>query len=158
MGILSATRLRRARLGAGWSVLVAAVFTACSDPEIPDGAFACGAVSPECPPDFVCADDGRCHREPDPFAGGAGGEGIGGFGGEGGGEPECGDAICDPPAGEDCVSCETDCGPCAATCGDGDCIEETCVDCPDDCGVCPPNCGDGTCDVDETPDNCPADC
>ena len=134
---------------------------ACRYPDIADGAFACGAAEPRCPPDFSCADDGRCHREPgigEAGAGGTGGGGAGGEGGEGGAVQVCGDLTCEPALSEDCVTCEGDCGPCAATCGDAECVDESCVDCPGDCGVCPPDCGDGRCGRDEDELNCPADC
>jgi hypothetical protein len=140
------------RLGAVAAAWLAVV-PACSDPDIADGAFECGDVEPRCPPDFFCGDDGRCRAEVVEAQGGAGGEG-----GTAGAEAVCGDASCDPPAGEDCVLCPSDCGRCAETCGDARCVDETCVDCPDDCGVCPVDCGDGTCGDDETSENCPADC
>ena len=51
--------------------------------------------------------------------------------------PTCGDSTCDP--GEDCVSCEADCGPCPPTCGDSTCDPgEDCASCEADCGPCPP--------------------
>ncbi len=69
----------------------------------------------------------------------------------------CGDATCSP--GEDCVSCEADCGMCAATCGDATCqAEETCVSCPQDCGECPPQCGNAVCEAGEDCASCPGDC
>jgi len=70
----------------------------------------------------------------------------------------CGDAFCDADAGEDCVTCVKDCGPCPVECGDGVCdLLETCEDCPEDCGECA-ECGDGLCQPPETCNNCPDDC
>jgi hypothetical protein len=72
----------------------------------------------------------------------------------------CGDGICSP--GENCSTCETDCGACAndtGTCGDGVCAdEEDCSTCSDDCGICPAYCGDGWCDPDEDCLTCETDC
>lgn len=82
--------------------------------------------------------------------GGTGANGSGGFGatpdtgggipttgggGDGGGPPSCGDGAC--ANGEDCASCEEDCGPCPV-CGDDVCEpNESCALCPEDCGACP---------------------
>jgi len=55
----------------------------------------------------------------------------------------CGDGTCDANIGEDCGTCEADCGACP-TCGDGTCdanIGENCSTCEADCGPC------GCCDV-----------
>jgi len=47
----------------------------------------------------------------------------------------CGDNSCE--AGEDCRSCEEDCGECTEVCGNGYCLEdETCDSCALDCGAC----------------------
>ncbi|MGA1874482.1 MAG: S8 family serine peptidase [bacterium] len=68
--------------------------------------------------------------------------------------PYCGDGSCD--SNESCSTCPADCSPC---CGDGTCdADETCSTCPEDCGSCPTYCGDGTCDADETCSTCEADC
>jgi len=55
-------------------------------------------------------------------------------------QPMCGDGMCDVGAGEDCSSCESDCGACAPVCGDEICsgnLDEDCdglIDCADtDC-------------------------
>jgi hypothetical protein len=68
----------------------------------------------------------------------------------------CGNGTCEPGTGEDCITCEIDCGEC---CGDGICdpdVGEWCFECPADCGDC---CGNGTCeDAFEDCVNCPADC
>jgi uncharacterized protein YkwD len=78
------------------------------------------------------------------------GPGAGAGPSTGGAAPVCGDATCSP--GEDCLSCEADCGPCAATCGNDTCdADETCTNCPTDCGPCEPVCGDGTCEAAGTP-------
>ncbi len=78
--------------------------------------------------------------------------------------PPCGDGECETEKGENCSTCEEDCGgPC---CGNGNCdveLGETCSTCPEDCDVCKPVCGDGICDPDhpEFPEdctNCPEDC
>ena len=99
--------------------------------------------------------------------------------------PECGDAICDPEVGEDCVSCHEDCGVCDGDCCDGNgsvgcddpavtaCVCEIDPFCCDtewdglcasaansDCGAACPVCGNGSCDTDEGEgcDTCPDDC
>ena len=51
--------------------------------------------------------------------------------------PQCGNGDCED--GEDCSSCEQDCGACdtPVECGNGECEEgETCGSCPNDCGEC----------------------
>lgn len=69
-------------------------------------------------------------------------------------DPVCGDGIC---FGEDCTSCDIDCGACPV-CGDGECNgSEDCSSCESDCGVCP-TCGDGECNGDENCESCEADC
>ena len=61
----------------------------------------------------------------------------------------CGDGRCN--AGEDRVSCPSDC----AECGDGVCdVNEDKTNCPKDCIVC----GDGSCDAGESRNSCPNDC
>ena len=51
--------------------------------------------------------------------------------------PICGDGFCTASVGETCSSCPTDCGACAAFCGDGSCNNgETCSTCANDCGTC----------------------
>jgi hypothetical protein len=54
--------------------------------------------------------------------------------------PVCGDGTCD--AGEDCVTCDADCGICPPPSGCGDRVcdgraGEDCVSCSLDCGPCP---------------------
>jgi len=67
----------------------------------------------------------------------------------------CGDATCQ--GGEDCESCEADCGACPF-CGDEHCNgDETCETCGSDCGPCPV-CGDGQCTGDESSFTCAEDC
>ena len=70
----------------------------------------------------------------------------------------CPDTNCDP--GENCDTCEADCGPCLGPpdCSDGDCNPpENSVNCPPDCPV--HYCGDGHCDIpDENCDTCEPDC
>ena len=64
------------------------------------------------------------------------GGGVPSTGGSGaGGTDPCGDGAC--ANGEDCDSCEADCGPCPV-CGDDVCEpDEACALCPEDCGPCP---------------------
>jgi hypothetical protein len=84
---------------------------------------------------------------------GSGGDDIGDDGGV------CGDGNCD--AGEDCSSCEADCGVCEdPNCGDGNCdATESCSSCEADCGVCSEEyCGDEECNNDETCETCERDC
>lgn len=54
-----------------------------------------------------------------------------------GGAGICGDGVCD--VGEDCISCEPDCGSCPGdSCGNGVCereLGEGTVTCPEDCGT-----------------------
>jgi len=69
----------------------------------------------------------------------------------------CGDGTCDEQGGEDCSTCELDCGTCEF-CGDNVCNNgEDCGTCPGDCGAC---CGNGTCEPerDENCSTCEADC
>ncbi len=74
-----------------------------------------------------------------------------------GSPPACGDGFCNGT--ETCVSCQMDCGPCAASCGDGMCQStESCTSCPGDCGACAARCGDGACNGSETCTTCPSDC
>ncbi len=71
-----------------------------------------------------------------------------------GGEPWCGDGLCN--GDESCQTCPDDCDECPPDCGDDVCDEgETCADCPDDCGAC---CGNGQCDNGETCATCQQDC
>ena len=98
----------------------------------------------------------------------------------------CGDGVCQPVYGEDCVNCgDCDADDGCPTCGDGICtpwIDETPTSCPTDCfcgdGICQdgyedcetciedcadpdcvPICGDGYCSViSETCLGCPQDC
>jgi uncharacterized protein YkwD len=90
--------------------------------------------------------------------GGAGGAGVGGAGASsaGGGPASCGDGACGE--GEDCASCQADCGACD-TCGDGTCqANESCSACEVDCGACGPSCGDGACGGGEDCASCEVDC
>ncbi len=88
--------------------------------------------------------------------GGADGQGGSGSGAAPSG-PECGNAACE--GGEDCLTCEGDCGACALTCGNSSCeSDETCINCPTDCGTCAPACGDAACNGAETCADCPQDC
>ena len=69
----------------------------------------------------------------------------------------CGNGLCED--GEDCASCDADCGACPPACGDGQCNgSEDCGTCEADCGACPAFCGDGTCDADEDCNSCASDC
>ncbi|MFH1434749.1 MAG: hypothetical protein ABIJ56_03435 [Pseudomonadota bacterium] len=75
----------------------------------------------------------------------------------------CGDALCEPGAGETCATCPDDCGACPPACPDGVCepgAGESCASCPADCGECPPACPNGLCEpaLGETCSTCPADC
>ncbi len=71
--------------------------------------------------------------------------------------PSCGDGVCD--AGESCDSCPSDCGTCISYCGDGSCdAGESCDSCPSDCGTCISYCGDGSCDAGEDCSSCSSDC
>lgn len=54
---------------------------------------------------------------------------------------ECGDGTCNVGAGENCVSCEADCGACPDTCGDGVCDPGDAINCPDDCAPDGPDAG-----------------
>jgi hypothetical protein len=70
-------------------------------------------------------------------------------------EGYCGDGSCNN--GEDCSSCDGDCGSCGY-CGDGSCNNgEDCTSCDSDCGSCG-YCGDGSCDNGEDCGSCEADC
>jgi surface antigen len=67
--------------------------------------------------------------------------------------PFCGDGSCNN--GENCSSCEKDCGKCEY-CGDGKCNNgESCSSCSKDCGAC---CGNGQCDNGESCASCEKDC
>jgi hypothetical protein len=71
--------------------------------------------------------------------------------------PVCDDGTCS--GGEDCITCQSDCGACA-TCSDGTCdAGEDCNSCQSDCGACPPPAcdADGVCESGEDCNNC-ADC
>jgi plastocyanin len=99
-------------------------------------------------------------------------------------EPTCGDATCDP--GEDCTTCDSDCGSCTGACcephegkgcdqptvqscvceaapycceGDWDiiCAALAAQDCGADCGELI-ECGDELCDIEENCTGCPQDC
>ena len=71
----------------------------------------------------------------------------------------CGNGVCDSGAGEDCMSCPSDCGTCAPSCGNGLCEPgEDCMSCPFDCGTCAPSCGNGLCEPGEDCMSCPFDC
>ena len=104
------------------------------------GSDACGGQCPSvCLPGQTCTFTGVCVTPP----------------------PTCGDAVCQPSAGENCKICPQDCGDCPAVCGDGSCSgTESCSTCPNDCGACQPKCGDKLCQASsgETCGNCPLDC
>ena len=71
--------------------------------------------------------------------------------------PECGNGTCED--GEDCSTCEQDCGTCEPQCGNGDCEDgEDCSNCRQDCGECAAECGNGNCESGETCASCPNDC
>jgi hypothetical protein len=73
--------------------------------------------------------------------------------GEGGGEPTCGDGICNGAETSD--TCAADC---PTSCGNGTCdTGESFATCPADCALSVVCNSDGVCDVGETPDTC-ADC
>jgi len=78
--------------------------------------------------------------------------------------PFCGDLTCAAVQGEDCSSCEEDCG-CpldpAPVCGSYGCeVGESWRTCPQDCGLPPGDndCGDGYCDEEEDGYSCSQDC
>jgi hypothetical protein len=69
--------------------------------------------------------------------------------------PRCGDHLCQPWVGEDCVECPGDCGSCNGLCVANLCLlGQTCVDCPTGCGKCVCN---GTCEGSDAT-KCPTDC
>ncbi len=78
----------------------------------------------------------------------------------------CGDGTCNTGNGEDCATCQTDCGGCGAppSCGNGTCEADTgedCITCESDCGACNiRECGDGTCEpvIGESCTTCTSDC
>ncbi|HCU23697.1 MAG TPA: hypothetical protein DF383_01670, partial [Deltaproteobacteria bacterium] len=52
-------------------------------------------------------------------------------------ETQCGNGACETALGENCATCQEDCGECTG-CGDGFCVsEEDCQTCQADCGECP---------------------
>jgi hypothetical protein len=67
------------------------------------------------------------------------------------------DGICDP--GDESL-CPEDCAVVVAPCGNGNCeAGESCMDCPEDCGPCfVITCGDGICDGGDSCLDCPQDC
>ena len=83
----------------------------------------------------------------------------------------CGDGLCDPTGGENCINCESDCNgqqqgnPGNRFCcgdemaGDGPvgCDDPRCTANPFACGT-PSCCGDFTCGPNESPCDCPLDC
>ena len=74
-------------------------------------------------------------------------------------EPDCGNGVCSPME-ELAGTCDKDC---VADCGDGTCntsVGENCATCQDDCGSCIVSCGDGMCDPTqgEACNTCPEDC
>ena len=85
----------------------------------------------------------------------------------------CGDNVCEPGLGEDCVSCASDCNGVQSgnpgnryCCGDGDgsspvgCSDGRCTGSGNTCGTTAVQfcCGDGSCDVTEDSCICSADC
>ncbi len=93
----------------------------------------------------------------------------------------CGNSLCEGDYGESCSNCQSDCGVCPASCGDGVCdSDENSCNCPSDCGtcsgdagrcmsyqcvygVCQPHyyfhcCGNKVCEEGESFSNCPYDC
>jgi hypothetical protein len=81
-------------------------------------------------------------------------EGYGEFG-------YCEDGICIPEQGENCTTCEEDCGcPIDPVCGANGCeVGETYRTCPLDCEEPPEDtCGNDICEDDEDGDSCPDDC
>ncbi len=93
----------------------------------------------------------------------------------------CGNSLCEGDYGESCSNCQSDCGVCPASCGDGVCdSDENSCNCPSDCGtcggdagrcmsyqcvygVCQPHyyfhcCGNMVCEEGESFSNCPYDC
>jgi hypothetical protein len=129
----------------------------------PPGEVCSGGVCdpPGCDADGTCEGSEDCVNCPEDC-----------FTGPGGGE--CGNGVCEPPAGEDCLSCAADCrgkqggNPSQRfCCGDGagqnpvGCEDPRCSQngfaCSDT--IAPPTCcGDGSCDGDETSANCAIDC
>ena len=74
-----------------------------------------------------------------------------------GGPVTCGNGACDN--GENCSTCQADCGQCPAGCGNGVCDNgENCSTCQDDCGQCPTTCGNSLCETGENCSTCQADC
>lgn len=78
-------------------------------------------------------------------------------------DARCQNGVCEP--GENCTSCQEDCGSCQNTdpaCPDDECNgDENCSSCPQDCGICQnadPVCPDGECNGDENCSSCPQDC
>ena len=87
----------------------------------------------------------------------------------------CGNAVCEVPGGENCLTCPADCngeqqGPPSTLycCGDGlagtnpvDCTDSRCIDGGNTCStesIAVYCCGDDSCSEIETVENCPADC
>lgn len=123
-------------------------------PELGNAPFLCNAGSPKCPEGYSClASSNTCVPEGSCPLGVPGCEAS-----DASALESCGNASCEADEGEDCMTCEDDCGPCIG-CGDGTCdfkSGETCKSCEDDCGAC--ECGNERCDVGEDENNCPQDC
>ncbi len=69
--------------------------------------------------------------------------------------PFCGDGKCQDWLGENCSTCQTDCGGCSALCLVGCVVGTTCRNCPSFCNVC--TC-DFVCQMDVDSVHCPSDC
>ena len=120
------------------------------------GSDGCGGNCGLCPPGSMCNNAGIC----DPIL-------------------KCGDGVCSVDAGENCINCQPDCGPCSDGCeatqwpGCGGCPCEACVcamdpyccevawdmicvnECKSDCGgCCSPTCNGNQCG----PDGCGGSC
>ncbi|MFH1452186.1 MAG: hypothetical protein ABIF88_03370 [archaeon] len=76
------------------------------------------------------------------------------------GQSHCGDGECQEELGENCATCNVDCGYCESHfCGDEVCDSgETCSSCKKDCGTCKGYCGDDVCNSDESCSICETDC